>query len=179
MSACMLVPSSRLHFLELRLQVTTADVIPPNFTASTPLVSVVHETDFTLTVQLNKSSCTVYFSVLLYSSAQPSLESVLSGTAPGSLFNGTITAPVVSPPTHPLVPSACQICCSSPAHLLAEKVHDQWHSYSCRTTHSMTTPVQLSFVMPQCLAVNPCKGSSSVCSVYGMFVRPLTMATCH
>ena len=79
------------------MQVTTADVIPPNFTASTPLVSVIHETDFTLTVQLNKSSCTVYYSVLLDSTPQPSLDSVLAGTAPGSLFSGTINAPVVRP----------------------------------------------------------------------------------
>lgn len=61
------------------------------------MVSVVHETDFTLTVQLNKSRCTVYFSVLLDSMPRPSLDSVLAGTAPGSLFNGTIIAPVVRP----------------------------------------------------------------------------------
>ncbi|DBB14474.1 TPA: hypothetical protein ACH3X3_004761 [Trebouxia sp. C0006] len=74
------------------LNVTTADVIPPNFTASTPLVSKVDETDFTLTVQLNKSSCTVFYTVMLYSTAQPSLASVLAGTASGSLYNGTILA---------------------------------------------------------------------------------------
>lgn len=99
MHACEPVGCSQ--FSELHLQVTTADVIPPNFTAGTPLVSVVHETDFTMTVQLNKSSCTVYFSVMLYSTAQPTLESVLNGRAPGSLFNGTITAPVVRPFPNP------------------------------------------------------------------------------
>ncbi|DBA74581.1 TPA: hypothetical protein ACH3X2_009453 [Trebouxia sp. C0005] len=74
------------------LNVTTADVIPPSFTASTPLVSEVDETDFTLVVQLNKSSCTVFYTVMLYSTAQPSLASVLAGTASGSLYNGTIPA---------------------------------------------------------------------------------------
>ena len=69
-------------------QVTTADVVPPNFTASTPLVTSVHETDFTLLVQLNKSSCTVYFSVMLATAPQPSIDSVQAGTAPGNLFMG-------------------------------------------------------------------------------------------
>ena len=53
------------------------------------------ETDFTLVVQLNKSSCTVFYTVMLYSTAQPSLASVLAGTAPGSLYNGTIPAGTV------------------------------------------------------------------------------------
>ena len=78
------------------LQVTTADVVPPNFTASTPLVTSAHETDFTLLVQLNKSSCTVYFSVMLATAPQPSIDSVLAGTAPGNLVNGTFLAPTVS-----------------------------------------------------------------------------------
>ena len=81
----------------LMLQVTTADVIPPSFTAGTPLVSQVDETDFTLEVQLNKSSCTVFYSVMLLSTAQPSLSSVLQGNAPGSLYNGTISAATVRP----------------------------------------------------------------------------------
>ena len=80
------------------MQVTTADVIPPNFTASTPLVSKVDETDFTLLVQLNKSSCTVYYAVMLYSTAEPSLASVLAGTAAGILYNSTISATTVSLP---------------------------------------------------------------------------------
>ena len=54
------------------------------------------ETDFTLFVQLNKSSCTVYYTVMLYSTAEPSLASVLAGTATGSLDNGTISAGTVS-----------------------------------------------------------------------------------
>jgi len=84
------------------VQVTTADVIPPSFTASTPLVSKVDETDFTLLVQLNKSSCTVFYTVMLYSTAQPSLASVLAGTAPGSLYNGTIAAGTVRV-AHPIL----------------------------------------------------------------------------
>ena len=78
------------------MQVTTADVIPPGFTAGTPSVIRIHETDFTLSVQLNKSSCTVFYSVMLYGTAQPTLASVLTGTAPGSLFSGTIIVPDVS-----------------------------------------------------------------------------------
>ncbi len=96
-----------LHHRSLHhVQVTTADVIPPNFTASTPLVSKVHETDFTLVVQLNKSSCTVFYTVMLYSTAQPSLASVLAGTASGSLYNGTIPAGTVRV-THLLVVPQC------------------------------------------------------------------------
>jgi len=96
-----------LHHRSLHhVQVTTADVIPPNFTASTPLVSKVDETDFTLVVQLNKSSCTVFYTVMLYSIAQPSLASVLAGTAPGSLYNGTIPAGTVRV-THLLVVPQC------------------------------------------------------------------------
>ena len=95
------------------VQVTTADVIPPNFTASTPLVSKVDETDFTLTVQLNKSSCTVFYTVMLYSTAQPSLASVLAGTASGSLYNGTILAGTVrvAHSMLPVVPQCDWVSC--------------------------------------------------------------------
>ncbi len=90
-----LMALSLKHHSLHHVQVTTADVIPPSFTASTPLVSKVDETDFTFVVQLNKSSCTVFYTVMLYSTAQPSLASVLAGTAPGSLYNGTIPAGTV------------------------------------------------------------------------------------
>ncbi|KAL0035306.1 hypothetical protein WJX77_000193 [Trebouxia sp. C0004] len=91
-----------------QLNVTTADVIPPSFTASTPLVSKVDETDFTLVVQLNKFSCTVFYTVMLYSTAQPSLPSVLAGTAPGSLYNGTILAGTALTDYHSLVNQGLQ-----------------------------------------------------------------------
>ena len=97
MASCALLALQHAHLKrnyallnDASMQVTTADIIPPNFTAGTPLVSKVDETDFTLLVQLDKPTCTVYFSVLLYTAAQPSLSSVLSCTAPGSLYSGTI-----------------------------------------------------------------------------------------
>ena len=74
----MLISQGMLHRFHVSndapMQVTTADIIPPNFTAGTPLVSKVDETDFTLLVQLDKPTCTVYFSVLLYTAAQPSFQ---------------------------------------------------------------------------------------------------------
>lgn len=87
------------------LQVSTADVVPPNFTASTPLVTTVHETDFSLLVQLNKSSCTVFYTVMLYTTAQPSIADVLAGTAPGNIFNGSVFTPTVSSMNSPV----CQL----------------------------------------------------------------------
>ena len=103
---------------------TTADIIPPNFTGGTPLASQIHETDFTVVVQLNKSSCTVFYSVLLASTAQPSLLSVLAGTAPGSLYNGTINAPTVS---HSSLSLAGHLALPQPVHVdfdISEHVSD-------------------------------------------------------